>query len=124
MYCRHCGKEIADDSKFCQYCGGQQVGETSKELKAKKEITIPTIKTNLSTKAKIWIWGYVIWVFLNLYALVYAWGYSHTYYFFPFTDSPLHNGLENYDFTEFIVYVFLLPLLIYGGYKYYKKHQG
>lgn len=21
MYCKHCGKEIADDSKFCRYCG-------------------------------------------------------------------------------------------------------
>lgn len=21
MYCKHCGKEIADDSKFCNYCG-------------------------------------------------------------------------------------------------------
>lgn len=21
MYCKHCGKEIADDSKFCQHCG-------------------------------------------------------------------------------------------------------
>lgn len=23
MYCKHCGKEIADDSKFCQHCGGK-----------------------------------------------------------------------------------------------------
>ena len=22
MYCKHCGKPIADDSKFCQHCGG------------------------------------------------------------------------------------------------------
>ena len=21
MYCKHCGKEIADDSRFCKYCG-------------------------------------------------------------------------------------------------------
>lgn len=21
MYCKHCGKEISDDSKFCNYCG-------------------------------------------------------------------------------------------------------
>lgn len=25
MYCKHCGKEIADDSKFCQHCGGSQL---------------------------------------------------------------------------------------------------
>lgn len=24
MYCKHCGKEIADDSTFCNYCGGKQ----------------------------------------------------------------------------------------------------
>ena len=24
MYCKHCGKEIADDAKFCQHCGGHQ----------------------------------------------------------------------------------------------------
>ena len=24
MYCKHCGKVIADDSTFCQYCGGRQ----------------------------------------------------------------------------------------------------
>ena len=24
MYCKYCGKEIADDSKFCNYCGGIQ----------------------------------------------------------------------------------------------------
>ena len=25
MYCKHCGKEIADDSKFCNYCGNSTV---------------------------------------------------------------------------------------------------
>lgn len=24
MYCKHCGKMISDDSKFCQHCGGNQ----------------------------------------------------------------------------------------------------
>ncbi len=23
MYCKHCGKQIADDSTFCQFCGGK-----------------------------------------------------------------------------------------------------
>lgn len=30
MYCKHCGKEIADDSKFCQHCGAiQELDSTS-----------------------------------------------------------------------------------------------
>ena len=24
MYCKHCGKKIADDSKYCNFCGGKQ----------------------------------------------------------------------------------------------------
>ena len=24
MYCRKCGKEIADESKYCQFCGSSQ----------------------------------------------------------------------------------------------------
>ena len=56
MYCKHCGKEIADDSKFCQHCGGEQdalsdstqsvESVTDKESSKGKVIEIPTIKTN------------------------------------------------------------------------------
>ena len=28
MYCKYCGKEIADDAKFCPECGGQITGPT------------------------------------------------------------------------------------------------
>lgn len=31
MYCKHCGKEIADDSKFCQHCGKTLVERESKD---------------------------------------------------------------------------------------------
>ncbi len=33
MYCKHCGKQIADDSTFCQYCGGKvdALAQESKE---------------------------------------------------------------------------------------------
>ena len=31
MYCKHCGKEISDDSKFCRYCGGNLVEEQVEE---------------------------------------------------------------------------------------------
>lgn len=32
MYCKFCGKEISDDSKFCCYCG-QQVSEVHNNSK-------------------------------------------------------------------------------------------
>lgn len=29
MYCHQCGKEVADDAKFCPYCGTQLQGDTT-----------------------------------------------------------------------------------------------
>lgn len=31
MYCKHCGKETADDSKFCQHCGKTLVEKETKD---------------------------------------------------------------------------------------------
>lgn len=32
MYCKECGKEIADDSKFCSFCGKAQMAEKELEM--------------------------------------------------------------------------------------------
>ncbi len=52
MYCKHCGKEIADDSKFCQHCGGiiEADKENAKEPISQKEVIIPNAyeKSDLS----------------------------------------------------------------------------
>ena len=36
MYCKHCGKEIADDSKFCRYCGKAQ--DSTNEVQPEKPV--------------------------------------------------------------------------------------
>lgn len=36
MYCKHCGKEIADDSKFCRYCGEAQ--DSTNEVQPEKPV--------------------------------------------------------------------------------------
>lgn len=38
MYCKHCGKEIADDSKFCQHCGERQFDVESKNDESNEKI--------------------------------------------------------------------------------------
>ena len=48
MYCKHCGREIADDSKFCQHCGGKQLVEgqskyTNEGIKVKRHIFQPPL---------------------------------------------------------------------------------
>lgn len=40
MYCKHCGKEIADDSNFCQHCGGEQDIILSKQSDNSEQDTI------------------------------------------------------------------------------------
>ena len=43
MYCKHCGKEIADDSKFCNYCGANQ-NAVSNIIDSRKRIDNSRIK--------------------------------------------------------------------------------
>ena len=51
MYCRHCGKSIADDSSFCQFCGGKvssksTVDNPSIQLQSESSITEELKKDN------------------------------------------------------------------------------
>lgn len=129
MYCKYCGKKIADDSKFCQHCGGKQeesiaspINNEVKPEEAQKQewvIEIPTIKTNLSDKQKKWVGIYAAWVLLNIvFIFIDGNNNSASYYFFPF-DS--YWDLGDYDFSEFLVYALLLPLIIFYIYKYRDK---
>lgn len=49
MYCKHCGKQIADDAKFCDSCGKSvsesQAGITLEEPKKKKKKRHPILGT-------------------------------------------------------------------------------
>lgn len=40
MFCNKCGKEITDDSKFCQYCGALQSMDVSGEFVAGGNIIV------------------------------------------------------------------------------------
>jgi hypothetical protein len=55
MYCRHCGKEVADDSAFCQYCGGQLHEERKQKNYIMKKFQ------SLSRGWQICIMCYVVW---------------------------------------------------------------
>lgn len=50
MYCRKCGKEITDESKYCQFCGAlQETDETTgaDEVKKSTEQTINEMKEQI-----------------------------------------------------------------------------
>lgn len=112
MYCKHCGKEIADDSKYCQYCGGYQ-GQESKS-------SSNGLFASFAKQKKGWIL-YLIWVSVNY--IVYLIGnkghQGWNYYtpqdtIFPFPNSGYHwFDIDSYDFSEFIIYCFIIPLIVY-----------
>lgn len=131
MYCKHCGKVIADDSKFCQHCG--ELINTSLDNVVNDNHT-KTISNGgfLTSFNKKYMFLYVIWLVLNILFLClgeseikkgvgghgryveYWQTYSPKDYFFPFTDNKFSYNfdVDYYDFTEFIFYAILIPLLV------------
>lgn len=137
MYCKRCGKKIADDSVFCQYCGTAQ--DVSNKDTSVDEITIITddIKidnpsktkfsiSKLSEKQKVWFGIYIVWFFLNLAFVFIDWSSTANEYFFPFNKrySGDKFALENYDVSEFVVYAIVVPLVILLVVYLWKNHSS
>lgn len=104
MYCKHCGQVIAEDSKFCQHCGRSQRNCNG--------------GVSLSNKP-VWI-IYIIWAAANFYLLMGEKNLSADDAFFPwdYRDEWCPYNKRYYDVSEFLVYVFLLPGVIFLIYKY------
>ena len=125
MYCKHCGKEIDDESKFCNYCG-KELSLSKKKKKSKiKYITILTLITILAIALTIgviillwyefhdfeWKDGFLgaifsifiaaLWFFNPVNCLAYglclgAWGIIYTLREQFFGDS---SSIEDYSYT-------------------------
>lgn len=111
MYCKHCGKEIDADSSFCKHCG-----------KSQDRSRIPV---QIKTVWIVWvIFGF--WTVLNLYFLLGSDASSDAIE----TFFPYHINLESeryradYDISEFIVYVLIIPFLLYVIYRRINKPIG
>lgn len=112
MYCKHCGKEIADDSKFCQYCGKAQ------------DNNVPTSNglVDFVTNRPV-VSLYILWVIINVTCLCRGEKNGKFYnLLYPrfFLDGD-NFDLNYYQITDFIVYTILIPLVIFLGYHYFKK---
>lgn len=112
MYCCHCGKEISDDSKYCQYCGKENLAYlNSNTIPNVSKLTsnhITKLENIFSNKSDVWKRKFLqrsIWITINLICL--SCGKKYEEGFFPFGAT-----IEAYDFTEFIFYVLLVPLII------------
>lgn len=70
MYCKECGKEIANDSKFCNHCGTRQDSSINEKKEPKKIILeVPEVVFNnkLSKGTKLFIVLYAIYLFVIIF---------------------------------------------------------
>lgn len=103
MYCKHCGKEIEDDSLFCKYCG-RPLNYPQKAL----------------TNKSLWI-IYLIWVLANLYLLMGKKCNDADEHFFLNIFDEYCWDKYYYDFSDFIIYVFFIPAILYVIYRRHNK---
>jgi len=107
MYCKNCGQQIGENSRFCSHCGTLQ----------KQPENIPkhegVLQKNMAYKLKKFInenkWFIVCFLaglFLNIIFLLVG---DDQNGFWPFVDDV---DIDAYGFVEFFVYV-TLPILIF-----------
>ena len=119
MYCKHCGREIDDNSSFCKYCGKSQ----------DNRVSTPNGLIDFITNKPI-LSSYLLWVIINIICL--CSGHKRGDYYnllYPKFNLGWHNyyshhdyfNLNYYQITDFIVWVILIPLVLFLGYHYFKK---
>lgn len=119
MYCKGCGKEVADDSKYCQYCGIKLVNNA--DATNKRSLLLSALaRVKLSNKAKTILSYYMVWFVINMICLIfYDKNRDASDWLFPFVSTDLRY----YDGSEFILYTLLIPYLIYWGTTLYNKSK-
>lgn len=112
MYCKHCGREIDDNSSFCKYCGKSQDNRVSTSNGLVDFVTNRPIVSL-----------YILWVIINVVCLCRG-DKNGEYYdlLYPrFCLDDDYFDLDYYQITDFIVYTILIPLVLFLGYHYFKK---
>lgn len=124
MYCKHCGKTIADDSSFCQFCGQSQgeekINVSSDESQPNPKIGIGLTIVRFIKRHTTILIIYGIWFMVHLALLGAGDNYS------GFCPHKTHYGhlkwdVDYYGFPEFVVYVFLIPLVLFALIKLIKS---
>ena len=114
MYCKHCGREIDDNSSYCKFCGKAQDNRVS---------TYNGLIDFIVKKPIVSL--YILWVIINFICL-YRGDKTGEYYNllypkFCLDDYENYFNLDSYQITDFLVYTILIPLVLFLGYHYFKK---
>ncbi len=129
MYCKKCGKEIPDDSIYCNHCGTRQIPQKVSIKFNKPNIKEADVRNGILSffayikKAIKWLWK-VLWLKLWLWGIVFI--MISTLIVYVLTIDYGDNITESY----FIVVYCLIPFLILCWYVYqlykwlYKKDKN
>lgn len=119
MYCKHCGREIDDNSSYCKYCGKAQDNRVS---------TYNGLIDFFVKKPFVPL--YILWVIINTVCLCLGNKWNDNFnMLYPKSDiswdpdfsHPGPFSLDFYLITDYIVYTLLIPLVIFLGYHFFKK---
>lgn len=146
MHCTTCGSAIEGDSSFCPYCGNK-LHHTTTTLDSIKW-KFPQFNYASIIKNRFFIW-FILWFFVNC-ILLYKSGDAYSDYFnitnvrpdhwlvsdsdkgiypedwfYPFrnifTGIVGQDPIYVYDMSEFIIYVFIIPLVL--SFMIYKRNS-
>lgn len=153
MYCKKCGKEIADDSVFCKHCGANQTTIVTRpsnqpikvDVNANVEATVSksydrniknlsNVFKSMSGCVKTSLTVYFFWLVAHVLLLINGHDRDH---FFPYLRKLSHiydrrivdDGYEldwdigYYGATEFITYVIVIPCIIFLLAYFYRKNK-
>lgn len=118
MFCKYCGKEIADESKFCSSCGKALEVSVMTELHPKNHEIWGKLQGNKKLS-----YTYGLWLTLNLALLLFGNNnifLTPTDYFYPEVGL---SEISIYDIKEFIFYAFLLPFAFWLVCKLHKCYK-
>ncbi|MCR9098974.1 MAG: zinc ribbon domain-containing protein [bacterium] len=102
MYCKNCGRQIADDSRFCSDCGALQKQPRIHHQEKKVNLSAQGIEKFLGIELSKRLLGfYLIWVSIHLILLLVHWNDGNNKYFWPISKRA---DIEDYDFSEFILF--------------------
>ena len=125
MKCGKCGAEIPESSNYCNNCGTPLKTEEPIHGNPLSEDYLKLRKYLITHKE--WLLGYAVWFVINFFLLLFGgekyrdkvYVYAPELVFFPFKGKA-----ENYDITEFFVYIVALPVIAYAVYFFYKKYES
>lgn len=131
MFCKYCGKEIDDNTKYCSFCG-KQIEETNR---------LSTLKIPHINKWGLYFYG--LWFVPNFALLLiggtaeysskalfpsafYKWEDDFTLW--TFGNNHIHTSykywqfdIDFYDITDFLFYTILIPFVLFLLYKIFSS---